>query len=82
MEKARFFEPCLLFNIFVAMAQQLSPEQLKQAAAEFGTPLYVYHAEKIKEQYDRLLKAFEGTDARFFLCCKSIDKYQCVAVYQ
>ena len=54
------------------MSLQLSPEQLKQAAAEFGTPLYVYHAERIKEQYDRLLKAFEGTDTRFFYAAKAL----------
>ncbi len=29
---------------------KLSPEQLTGIAAEFGTPLYVYHAEKITEQ--------------------------------
>ena len=54
------------------MSQQLTYDQLKQAAAEFGTPVYVYHAEKIKEQYDRLLKAFEGTDARFFYAAKAL----------
>ena len=54
------------------MSLQLSPGQLKQAAAEFGTPLYVYHAERIKEQYERLLKAFEGTDARFFYAAKAL----------
>jgi diaminopimelate decarboxylase len=40
------------------MSQQLSHQQLKQIANEFGTPVYVYHAEKIKEQYSRLLAAF------------------------
>jgi len=29
----------------------LSKEQLQQAAIEFGTPVYIYHAEKIAEQY-------------------------------
>ncbi len=43
-----------------------------QAAAEFGTPLYVYHAEKIKEQYQRLLNAFNGTDTRFFYAAKAL----------
>ena len=51
---------------------ELSNKQQVQAATEYGTPLYVYHAEKIKEQYDRLLKAFEGTDSRFFYAAKAL----------
>ena len=34
------------------MSQSLSNTQLVQLADQFGTPLYVYHAEKIKEQYE------------------------------
>src|SRR5687767_8545342 len=54
------------------MPEQLSTEQLLQAANEFGTPLYVYHAERIKEQYGRLLNAFAGVDARFFYAAKAL----------
>ncbi len=54
------------------MPEQLSNEQLLQAAREFGTPLYVYHAERIKEQYDRLLRAFHGTDTKFFYAAKAL----------
>ena len=54
------------------MPEQLTNEQLKQAAAEFGTPLYVYHAERIKEQYTRLLNAFDGAPVRFFYAAKAL----------
>lgn len=54
------------------MAQQLSNEQLVAAAKEFGTPLYVYHAEKIKEQYDKLAAAFSLLDTRFFYASKAL----------
>lgn len=54
------------------MPLQLSYEQLKQAAGEFGTPLYVYHADRIKEQYERLLNAFAGVDAKFFYAAKAL----------
>lgn len=54
------------------MPQQLSPQQLVQLANEFGTPLYVYHAEKISEQYDKLHRAFTGTATRFFYACKAL----------
>ncbi len=54
------------------MAQQLQPAQLKEIAAEFGTPLYVYHAEKIKEQYQKLTSAFQGSNVVFFYACKAL----------
>jgi diaminopimelate decarboxylase len=54
------------------MSAQLSPELLKTIAQDYGTPVYVYHAEKIKAQYNRLLNAFNGTDTKFFYACKAL----------
>ncbi|GAA4344191.1 diaminopimelate decarboxylase [Flaviaesturariibacter amylovorans] len=54
------------------MSQSLSREQLIGLAKEFGTPLYVYHAEKIKDQYDTLSGAFSAVKARFFYACKAL----------
>ena len=54
------------------MAAQLSPEQLSGIARQFGTPVYIYHAERIKEQYERLQAAFAATDAKFFYACKAL----------
>jgi diaminopimelate decarboxylase len=54
------------------MSHSLSHSQLVQLAEEFGTPLYVYHAEKIKEQYEALNKAFDACRARFFYACKAL----------
>lgn len=51
---------------------RLTREQLVAVADEFGTPVYVYHAEKIGEQYNKLTKAFSGTNAKFFYACKSL----------
>ena len=77
------------------MSQQLSSEYLVELAHEFGTPLYVYHAEKIKEQYDKLKSAFKDVNARFFYACKALSninilKYvesigaslDCVSIYE
>jgi diaminopimelate decarboxylase len=50
----------------------LSHTQLVELANRFGTPLYVYHAEKIKEQYEKLQKAFEACNSRFFYACKAL----------
>lgn len=54
------------------MHQSLTNEQLLNIAKEFGSPVYVYHAEKIGEQYQKLKNAFSGADARFFYACKSL----------
>src|SRR5215218_4997402 len=55
------------------MVQSLSHSQLVELADRFGTPLYVYHAEKIKQQYESLEKAFSGCRARFFYACKALS---------
>lgn len=47
-------------------------ERLLQAAEQFGTPLYVYDAAKMKSQYDRLYRAFAGVD-------KVVLNYACKA---
>ena len=54
------------------MSQQLSSDQLQNIARQFGTPVYVYHVERIKEQYDKLLTAFEGADIKFFYAAKAL----------
>lgn len=54
------------------MSQRLSNEKLVTLARQFGTPLYVYHAEKIKEQYEKLCSAFQGSDVLFFYACKAL----------
>lgn len=54
------------------MTHSLTQTQLVELAEKFGTPLYVYHAEKIKEQYQTLEKAFSDTHARFFYACKAL----------
>lgn len=58
--------------IFANMSLQLSAEQLQQIARQFGTPVYVYHAERIKEQYNKLLAAFDGVDTKFFYAAKAL----------
>ncbi len=54
------------------MQESLSYEQLLAAAGQFGTPLYVYHAEKIKAQYEKLTAAFSIPDTRFFYASKAL----------
>ena len=54
------------------MPQSLSHSQLTELAQRFGTPLYVYHAEKIREQFEKLTSGFSVIDARFFFACKAL----------
>jgi len=51
---------------------ELSHEQLLGIAHQYGTPLYIYHAEQIASQYNRLQNAFKGVNARFFYACKAL----------
>lgn len=54
------------------MYEPITNEQLIAAASEFGTPVYVYHAEKIAEQYNKLVNAFKDHPTRFFYACKAL----------
>src|SRR5450631_2812069 len=54
------------------MTTSLSPAELISIAEHYGTPLYLYHAEKIKEQFGKLQKAFSNTDTIFFYACKAL----------
>jgi diaminopimelate decarboxylase len=71
-----------LFVYSQTMSQHLSPGYLAQLATDFGTPLYVYHAEKIREQYEKLTTAFKNSNTVFFYACKALTninilKYVC-----
>lgn len=55
-----------------SIAPQLSAQQLQSIATEFGTPIYVYHAERIAFQYQKLKDAFQSADAHFFYACKAL----------
>jgi len=55
-----------------AMIHSLSYARLVEIGNRFGTPLYVYHAEKIKEQYEKLASGFSVIDSRFFYACKAL----------
>ncbi|MBA3829514.1 MAG: diaminopimelate decarboxylase [Taibaiella sp.] len=54
------------------MNSSVSGEQLIAIAHEYGTPVYIYHAEKIAEQYNKLKNAFSGHPTRFFYACKAL----------
>ncbi len=54
------------------MNNTISDEQLIEIAREYGTPTYVYHAEKIKEQYNKLEEAFKDHPTRIFYACKAL----------
>ena len=54
------------------MSLTISNNQLTALAENFGTPLYVYNADKITDQYQLLQHAFKGVNAQFFFACKSL----------
>ena len=54
------------------MPLTISNTQLSSIAATYGTPLYVYNADKITDQYLQLTNAFKGINTKFFFACKSL----------
>jgi diaminopimelate decarboxylase len=50
----------------------LTYQQLIAAAKEFGTPLYVYDADNITAQFQKLTTAFAKTDTQFFYASKAL----------
>ena len=39
---------------------------------KYGTPLYVYDTEKMKNQYNRMLEAFKGVNVKINYACKAL----------
>jgi diaminopimelate decarboxylase len=54
------------------MPKKLNEGQLTEIAQVYGTPVYVYHAERIAFQYEKLKKAFRVIDARIYYACKAL----------
>lgn len=54
------------------MYEPITNQQLIDIANQFGTPVYVYHAEKIAQQYQKLQDAFNGHPTKFFYACKAL----------
>ena len=62
------------------MSTELTTQQLNTIAQEFGTPLYVYNADKIVQQYNRLTSAFKTNKVRFFYACKALTNINILKV--
>jgi diaminopimelate decarboxylase len=45
---------------------------LSAIADQYGSPVYVYHAETISRQFNKLKEAFKEHPTRFFYACKSL----------
>jgi diaminopimelate decarboxylase len=58
----------------------LSNDLLVKAAEQFGTPLYVYDAQRIRDQYQKLIHAFHKSDVRVFYACKALTNVNVLKV--
>jgi len=47
--------------------------EVLEVCKEYGTPLYVYDAKKIEQQYHRLINAFKGIDVEIHYACKALS---------
>jgi len=55
------------------MFQPISTDQILAAVQAYGSPLYLYHAEKITQQFQKLTDAFKDHPTRFFYACKALS---------
>ena len=53
--------------------ETISNETYQQIAEEFGTPVYVYHAETIQRQYRDLSSAFPGVKVKLHYALKALN---------
>lgn len=53
--------------------KDISQAKLLEIAEEFGTPVYVYHGEKIVNQYQRLKGAFPGVNVHLHYALKALN---------
>lgn len=53
--------------------KDISQAKLIEIAEEFGTPVYVYHGEKIVNQYQRLKGAFPGVNVHLHYALKALN---------
>ncbi|MFN5032917.1 MAG: diaminopimelate decarboxylase [Flavobacteriia bacterium] len=51
----------------------MNSEQLVRIASQFDTPLYVYDADKILTQYDRLKNAFQARNVKLHYALKALN---------
>ncbi|MFY7840657.1 MAG: diaminopimelate decarboxylase [Lacibacter sp.] len=54
------------------MTTTIPTNQLLDIAATYGTPVYVYDANKIKAQYEKLVSGFSVLDTRIFYASKAL----------
>lgn len=54
----------------------LKSADLVKLTEEFGSPLYVYHAETIKRQYERITNAFSNVSLKIKYACKALTNVQ------
>lgn len=61
---------------------QLGGVDILDIAEEFDSPVYVYHAEKIQEQYRKLVKAFSKTNVKIKYACKALSNINILRLLQ
>lgn len=53
--------------------KEISNNTLEKIAQQYGTPVYVYHAERIEFQYNRLKNAFKSVDVQLHYAMKALN---------
>ena len=57
------------------------PELCLEAVETYGSPLYLYDADRMESQYKRLTKAFQGLPVRFNYACKALSNQEVLKLF-
>ncbi len=55
---------------------------IKTLAEKYDTPLYVYDTAKMREQYERLVNAFSGTNVKIKYACKALTNSNILKMFR
>lgn len=72
MDEGLYLKVKYLYMELINDQYQIQGLSMQSIAEEFGTPVYVYDAEKIKSQYDLLSEAFSGVNLKIKYAAKSL----------
>src|SRR5882762_10188313 len=78
--KNKFMMERYTHTLYIRDSMKIQGLDIAHISNEFGTPLYIYDAEKIVTQVSNLKKAFEETDLRIKYATKALTNISIISL--
>lgn len=69
------------FGVFLKCHMEIQGINLEQLVDKYGAPLYVYDADKIKENYTRFVNAFNVENLKIHYACKALSNISVLKLF-